>query len=84
MPPVDSMEPLWHDAERAAIKNRSREAIVGSDATVQVAMEKLASDTCADELIAVTETYEHSDRIDSYDRVGSMASKIKLQANVTA
>ncbi len=29
LPPVDSMEPLWHDAERAAVENRLRAAIVG-------------------------------------------------------
>jgi len=78
MPPVDSMELLWHDGERAAVESRMRAAIVGSDATVQAGMEKLASDTRADEVIVVTETYEHSDRIDSYDRVARIASKIKL------
>ncbi len=78
MPPVDSMELLWHDGERAAVESRMRAAIVGSDATVQAGMEKLASDTRADEVIVVTETYEHSDRIDSYDRVARVASKIKL------
>jgi luciferase family oxidoreductase group 1 len=76
MPPVDSMEPLWHDAERAAVQNRSRAAIVGSDATVQAGLKKLASETHADEVIVVTETYEHSDRIDSYQRVARIAGKI--------
>ena len=32
LPPVDSMEPLWQDGERAAVENRLRAAIVGSDA----------------------------------------------------
>ena len=77
-PPVDSMEPLWHDAERAAVQNRSRAAIVGSDATVQAGLEKLASETHADEVIVVTETYEHSNRIDSYQRVARIAAKIKF------
>ena len=78
LPPVDSMKHLWHDAERAAVENRMRAAIVGSDATVQAGLEKLASDARADEVIVVTETYEHSDRSDSYQRVARIAAKIKL------
>ena len=78
MPPVDSMESLWHDAERATMHNRSRAAIVGSDATVQAGLEKLASETHAEEVIVVTETYEYSDRIDSYQRVARIAAKIQF------
>jgi luciferase family oxidoreductase group 1 len=81
LPPVDSMEYQWHPAERAAVENRLRAAIVGSDATVQAALEKLASDTRADEVIVVTDTYENSDRIDSYQRVARIAAKIKLAPN---
>jgi len=84
LPPVDSMDHLWHDAERAAVENRSRAAIVGSDVTVQAGLEKLASDTRADEVIVMTDTYEHSERIDSYQRVARIAAKIKLAPNVAA
>jgi hypothetical protein len=76
LPPVDSMEHLWHDTERAAVENRMRAAIVGSDVTVQAGLEKLASDTHPDEVIVVTEMYEHCDRVDSYRRVAHMAAKV--------
>jgi luciferase family oxidoreductase group 1 len=76
LPPVDSMEHLWHDAEREAVENRLRAAIVGSEATVQAGLERLASNMRADEVIVLTETYEHSDRIDSYRRVARIAVKI--------
>jgi luciferase family oxidoreductase group 1 len=76
LPPVASMDPLWHDGERAAVENRMRAAIVGSDVTVQAGPEKLASDARADEVIVVTETYEQSDRIDSYRRIARIAPKI--------
>jgi len=75
LPPVDSMEPLWHDGERAAVENRMRAAIVGSDATVQAGLEKLASDTHPHEVIVVTEPYEHCDRVDSYRRLAHIAAK---------
>jgi alkanesulfonate monooxygenase SsuD/methylene tetrahydromethanopterin reductase-like flavin-dependent oxidoreductase (luciferase family) len=82
LPPVDSMEPLWSDIEKAAVENRLGAAIVGSDATVQVGLEKLVNDTHADEVIVVTDTYEHSDRMDSYERVARIAAEIKLVPNV--
>jgi luciferase family oxidoreductase group 1 len=82
LPPVDSMEPLWSDIERAAVENRLGAAIVGSDATVQAGLEKVVNDTHADEVIVVTDTYEHRDRMDSYERVARIAAEIKLLPNV--
>ena len=82
LPPVDSMEPLWQDWERAAVENKLRAAIVGSDATVKAGLEKLASDTGADEVIVVTDTYEHADRLQSYDRVASVARMIEAKPAV--
>jgi len=82
LPPVDSMEPLWSGIEKAAVENRLGAAIVGSDATVQAGLERLVSDTHADEVIVVTDTYEHSDRMDSYARVARIAAEIKLLPSV--
>ena len=79
LPPVDSMEPLWQDIERAAVESRLHAAIVGSSATVKVGLEKLVSDTGADEVIVVTDTYEPADRLQSYQRVAEVAATIKMQ-----
>jgi alkanesulfonate monooxygenase SsuD/methylene tetrahydromethanopterin reductase-like flavin-dependent oxidoreductase (luciferase family) len=76
LPPVDSMDHLWHEAERAAVENRMGAAILGSNATVQAGLERLAGNTRADEVIVLTETYEHNDRIDSYRRVARIAANI--------
>jgi alkanesulfonate monooxygenase SsuD/methylene tetrahydromethanopterin reductase-like flavin-dependent oxidoreductase (luciferase family) len=83
LPPVNSMEPLWQDDERAAVENKLRAAIVGSDATVKAGLEKLVSDTAADEVIVVTDTYEHADRIESYRRVAGVARMIEVKPTVT-
>ena len=83
-PPVDSMQPLWHDGERAAVESRLRAAIVGSDATVRASLEKLVNDTHANEVIVVTDTYEHSDRIESYERVARIANNIKRVPDIAA
>jgi luciferase family oxidoreductase group 1 len=77
LPPVDSMEPLWTEREREAVESRLGAAIVGSEATVKAEMEKLVNDTGAAELIIVTDTYEHEDRLESYRRVAGIAATIE-------
>jgi luciferase family oxidoreductase group 1 len=83
LPPVDSMEPLWRDdLERAAVESRLGAAILGSDATVKAGLEKLVRETGADEVIVVTDTYEHTDRLQSYERVAGVAKGIELKSAV--
>jgi alkanesulfonate monooxygenase SsuD/methylene tetrahydromethanopterin reductase-like flavin-dependent oxidoreductase (luciferase family) len=83
LPPVDSMELLWQDWERAAVESKLGAAIVGSDATVKAGLEKLVGDTGASEVIVVTDTYEHADRIESYRRVARVAAIVEPQPGVS-
>jgi len=76
LPPVDTMEPLWQDWERAAVESKLSAAIIGSNSTVKAGLEKLAADTGADEVIVVTDTYEHDDRVRSYQRVADVVATI--------
>jgi alkanesulfonate monooxygenase SsuD/methylene tetrahydromethanopterin reductase-like flavin-dependent oxidoreductase (luciferase family) len=80
LPPVDSMEELWNDFERAAVETKLSAAIVGSNATVKAGLEKLVSETAADELIVVTDTYEHVDRLRSYERTAAVAKELGVPA----
>jgi luciferase family oxidoreductase group 1 len=82
LPPVDSMEPLWQDWERAAVQSKLGAAIVGSNATVKAGLEKLVSDTGADEVIVVTDTYEHQDRLESYRRVADVAMMLGIKPTI--
>ena len=83
LPPVDSMEEMWQPWERNAVEEKLGAAIIGSDETVRVGLERLVSDTAADELIVVTDTYSHSDRLQSYQRVGAIAMKMEGKSDVT-
>jgi len=80
LPPVDSMEELWQESERAAVETRLGAAIVGSNATVKAGLEKLVSETAADEVIVVTDTYDHADRLQSYERVAAAAKELGVAA----
>ena len=84
LPPVDSMESLWQDdGEKAAVESRLHAAIVGSNATVKAGLEKLVGETGADEVIVVTDTYEHEDRLQSYRRVAEIARMIDVKPSMT-
>jgi luciferase family oxidoreductase group 1 len=80
LPPVDSMEELWDHLERVAVETKLSAAIVGSNATVKAGLEKLVSETEADELIVVTDTYEHADRLRSYERMAAVAKELGVTA----
>ena len=80
LPPVDSMKPLWNESEQAAVESRLGAAIVGSNATVKAGLEKLVNDTGANEVIAVTDTYEHADRLESYRRAAILAPTLDLKS----
>lgn len=84
LPPVNSMDSLWNDFERAAVESRLREAIVGAEATVKAGLEKLVSNTGADEIIVVTDTWDHAARLESYRRVSEIARSIKAEHTVDA
>ena len=77
LPPVDSMEGLWQDnRERIAVEGKLSAAITGSNSTVKAGLERLVGDTGANEVIVVTDTYEHEDRLQSYRRVVEVATMI--------
>jgi alkanesulfonate monooxygenase SsuD/methylene tetrahydromethanopterin reductase-like flavin-dependent oxidoreductase (luciferase family) len=82
LPPVDSMNSLWTEWERAAVESKLGAAIVGSDATVKAGLAKLMQDTGASEAIVVTDTYDHEDRLESYRRVASIAKTVEITAAV--
>jgi luciferase family oxidoreductase group 1 len=80
LPPVDSMEELWQGFERSAVETKLGAAIVGSNATVKAGLEKLVSETAADEVIVVTDTYDHADRLLSYERVAAVVKELGVAA----
>ena len=79
LPPLDSMDGLWTEGERAAVMSRLGAAIVGSEATVRAGLEKLVRETGASEVIAVTDCYHHEDRLNSYQRLAEVANAVEIR-----
>jgi luciferase family oxidoreductase group 1 len=84
LPPVDSMDTIWQDWEAAAVESKLRAAIVGSHRTVKEGLEALASGTGANEVIAVTDTWEHADRLASYRRLAEIAASVESKPTAIA
>jgi luciferase family oxidoreductase group 1 len=73
LPPVESMDAIWTGDERAAVMGRLRAAIIGSESTIELGLRRLQAATEADEIIAVTDTWDHATRLDSYRRLAEVA-----------
>ncbi len=84
LPPVDSMDAVWSDWERTLVENKLRAAIVGSEDTVQAGLERLIAMTGADEVIVVTDTWDHAARLESYRRVAQVAARIEARNTAVA
>jgi luciferase family oxidoreductase group 1 len=81
VPPVDSMDGLWNESERAAVHHRLGAAIVGSPASIRTGLEKLIAATGADEVIAATDLWDHAARIKSYQLLAEVAETVKQPAS---
>jgi luciferase family oxidoreductase group 1 len=85
LPPVDSLDAIdhpWSALEKAAVESRLSAAIVGSDKSVRAGLEKLVAETGADEVIVVTDTWDHESRLDSYRRLAGIAATIETDVHV--
>lgn len=65
--PVDSMEGRWNPQEQAAVESFLRASIIGNPSTVTAALESLAEETQADELMVHSMIFDHTARLRSYE-----------------
>lgn len=66
-PPVDSMDELWNSAERRQVERMTAVSAVGSPETVRRELERIVSETGADEVIATAQVYDHAARLRSFE-----------------
>jgi alkanesulfonate monooxygenase SsuD/methylene tetrahydromethanopterin reductase-like flavin-dependent oxidoreductase (luciferase family) len=64
-PPVDRVE--WSEPERFAVESRMAVAVIGGPETVRQKLAALLRRTQADELIFVSDLYEHAHRLRSFE-----------------
>ncbi|WP_028550587.1 LLM class flavin-dependent oxidoreductase [Paenibacillus sp. UNC451MF] len=65
-PPVDSMDSLWTEQEKAIVRKQLSYSIAGNKDTVRDKLEYFLQQTQADEFIITGQIYDHQARLRSY------------------
>lgn len=66
-PPVDDLSILWSEAEKNAVMQMLRYNFAGSKATVEKHLGEFVNQTRVDEIMVVSNIYDHTARIRSYE-----------------
>jgi luciferase family oxidoreductase group 1 len=72
-PPIDDIESYWTPTEKAQTMRMLARSIVGSADTVRKGIDELIEETEADELIVVSDVYEHPERLRSFELIAQAA-----------
>jgi alkanesulfonate monooxygenase SsuD/methylene tetrahydromethanopterin reductase-like flavin-dependent oxidoreductase (luciferase family) len=68
-PPIDDIESYWRPAEKAQAMQMLARSVVGSPQTVRAGIDALVAETGADELIVVSDVYDHRARLHSFQLI---------------
>ncbi|MEH2472662.1 luciferase family oxidoreductase group 1 [Nitrobacteraceae bacterium AZCC 2161] len=74
-PPIDDIETYWSPAEKAQAMRMLARSIVGSPETVRAGLAALITETGADELMVVSDVYDHAARLHSYQLIAEANAK---------
>src|SRR6476659_7228611 len=72
-PPIDDIESYWSPAEKAQAMSMLARSIVGSPDTVRSGIDALVAETGADELMIVSDVYDHAARLRSFELIAGAA-----------
>jgi luciferase family oxidoreductase group 1 len=70
-PPIDDIELYWSPREKAQAMQMLARSIVGSPETVRSGIDALVTETGADELMIVSDVYDHSERLRSFELIAA-------------
>ncbi|MET1045318.1 MAG: LLM class flavin-dependent oxidoreductase [Hyphomicrobium sp.] len=66
-PPIEDIEAYWTPREKAQAKSMLARSIVGSADTVRKGLNALVDETAADEVMVVSDIYDHAARLRSFE-----------------
>lgn len=72
-PPIDDIESYWSGSEKQQAQRMLARSIVGSVETVRAGIDALVEETKADELIVVSDVYDHATRLRSFELIAEAA-----------
>ena len=72
-PPIDNIDDYWSPLEKSQVGGMLARSIIGSADTVRLSIEALVTETKADELIVVSDIYDHRARLRSHEIIAEAA-----------
>ena len=72
-PPIDDIEAYWSPAEKAQARGMLARSIIGGPDAVRSGIEALIAETEADELMVVSDVYDHPTRLRSLELIAGAA-----------
>ena len=70
-PPIDDIENYWSPREKAQAMQMLACSIVGSPESVRAGVDALVAETGADELMIVSDVYDHATRLRSFELIAA-------------
>ena len=70
-PPIDDIEAYWTPKEKMQAQHMLNRSIYGAPETVRAGIDALLADNGADELMIVSDVYDHAARLRSYELVAA-------------
>ncbi|MEV5029900.1 LLM class flavin-dependent oxidoreductase [Paenibacillus sp. LPE1-1-1.1] len=74
-PPVDSMDGLWSEQEKMMVRKQLSFTITGTKAAVKEKLNDIIDQTGVDELIVVSQIYDHSARLRSFELLAEVMNE---------
>lgn len=68
-PPIDDIETYWTPAEKAQASRMLARSIIGTPSAVRSGLDEFIAETDADELMIVSDVYDHAARLRSFELI---------------
>lgn len=79
-PPVEDMNAVWNEREKALVNSRTGGSIIGSKETVKRKLKKFLDETKADEIMVNAIIFDHAKRIRSYEIIAGLFGEKSVAA----
>jgi luciferase family oxidoreductase group 1 len=77
-PPIDDIDSYWSPVEKAQALRMLARSVIGSPETVRAGLEALIRETAADELIVVSDIFNHQERLRSFELIATAMKPVAI------
>ena len=74
-PPIANIEDYWSPEEKGQVARMLSRSVVGAAKTIAAGLDALIAETAADELIIVSDVYEHAARLRSFELIAEIRAQ---------